>query len=56
MTNNIFSVFFIVECMLKILAYGFVTHYNSYLRDRWNWLDFAVVVVSIIEMTPITSL
>jgi hypothetical protein len=48
--NMVFSWFFIVECIFKIIAYGFVSHYNSYLRDKWNWLDFLVVLVSIVEM------
>ena len=30
---------------------GFFIHYNSYLRfDIWNWLDFIVVVVSLVEI------
>lgn len=48
--------FFMVECALKIIAYGFVEHYNAYLKDKWNWLDFAVVLVSIVELTPIPAL
>ena len=35
---------------LKILAQGFILHYNAYLRDAWNWLDFIVVITGIMEM------
>jgi voltage-dependent calcium channel L type alpha-1D len=34
---------------MKIMAMGFVLHKNSYLRDYWNWIDFLVVVVGILE-------
>lgn len=46
---------FIIECVLKIISQGFFVHYNSYLRDKWNWLDFLVVLISIIEITPIDA-
>jgi hypothetical protein len=49
---QIFTYIFIVECVLKIAAMGFVYHKNSYLRDYWNMLDFLVVAVSIIELVP----
>ena len=45
----IFTYIFIVECFLKIIGMGFIVHKNSYLRDYWNWLDFIVVVVGIME-------
>lgn len=45
----VFTYIFIVECFLKIIAMGFIIHKNSYLRDTWNWLDFIVVVVGIVE-------
>jgi len=34
--------------LLKIFAFGFVMHETSYLRDLWNVLDFAVVVVGLV--------
>ena len=41
----LFLVVFLVECILKIITYGFFIHQNSYLRrDGWNVLDFVVVV------------
>lgn len=38
---------------LKILAQGFIIHYNAYLRDGWNWLDFIVVFTGILEMMEV---
>jgi hypothetical protein len=45
----IFTILFTVECVLKILAYGFIVHYKAYLRDGWNWIDFIVVIVGLAE-------
>lgn len=49
-TGIFFSICFIFECILKIITQGFIMHYNSYLRDKWNWLDFLVVIISILEL------
>lgn len=35
---------------------GAFMHKNSYFRDAWNWIDFTVVVVGIIEITPLPYL
>lgn len=50
--GHIFNITFIIECVIKIVAMGFIHHKNSYLRDTWNWLDFAVVMVSIVDYIP----
>ena len=44
---------FIVECVIKIVAMGFVWDKKSYLREGWNCLDFFIVCISIIGMLPI---
>ena len=49
LAGMIFSVIFLVECILKIMAMGFVLHSQSYLRDGWNFIDFAVVLIGIAE-------
>lgn len=48
--NQIFTVIFIIEFVIKIIAMGFVFHRNSYLRDPWNGLDFVVVCTGIFEL------
>jgi hypothetical protein len=48
----IFTILFTIECVLKILAFGFVVHHRAYLRDGWNWIDFIVVIVGLIEQIP----
>ena len=43
-----FSLVFIIECLIKLIAYGFWQHKNSYLRSGWNVLDFIIVNISIV--------
>lgn len=35
---------FTLECLMKIIGYGFILHKNAYLRVGWNIVDFLVVV------------
>uniref|UniRef100_A0A669B273 Calcium voltage-gated channel subunit alpha1 E n=1 Tax=Oreochromis niloticus TaxID=8128 RepID=A0A669B273_ORENI len=44
--NTAFTVLFSVECILKILAFGFL----NYFRDTWNIFDFITVLGSITEI------
>jgi hypothetical protein len=44
--NTIFTWIFIVEAVLKIIGLGIV----KYLKDKMNYLDCAVVMLSIVEM------
>lgn len=48
----VFTAIFIFECVSKVLGMGFVVHHHSYLRDKWNWLDFFVVCVSLVNFIP----
>jgi len=47
---KVFTYCFIGEAVLKVISMGFIQHQNSYLRDSWNWLDFIVVITSLIEL------
>jgi len=49
-TEKFFTIVFAVECVIKIIARGFILHKHSYLRDIWNWLDFIVVLSSVISV------
>ena len=41
---------------MKILAYGFVLNGRpSYLRNLWNVMDFIIIILSVINLTPIVS-
>ncbi|KAH9527038.1 Voltage-dependent calcium channel type D subunit alpha-1, variant 3 [Dermatophagoides farinae] len=45
----VFLVIFTLECIMKILAYGFIAHQSAYLRSAWNLLDFIIVVIGLIS-------
>ena len=38
------------EFAVKILSRGLIFDKFTYLRDGWNWLDFAVIVMSYVEL------
>ena len=42
----VFIVIFSIEMILKMIALGFVVGQGTYLRDYWNGLDFAVVMLA----------
>lgn len=42
--NYIFSVIFILEAIIKIVALGF-----EYFKDSWNIFDFLIVIATIIS-------
>uniref|UniRef100_A0A667XDH9 Voltage-dependent calcium channel type A subunit alpha-1 n=1 Tax=Myripristis murdjan TaxID=586833 RepID=A0A667XDH9_9TELE len=44
--NTAFTVLFSIECVLKIMAFGFL----NYFRDTWNIFDFITVLGSISEI------
>ncbi|OXB72264.1 UNVERIFIED_CONTAM: hypothetical protein H355_003797 [Colinus virginianus] len=46
-----FLIFFAIEAMLKIIAYGFLFHTDAYLRNGWNVLDFSIVSLGLVTMT-----
>jgi hypothetical protein len=50
--GHFFTITFTIECVVKIVAMGFVHHKNSYLRDTWNWLDFLVVCIGMTDYIP----
>ncbi|VDN51801.1 unnamed protein product [Dracunculus medinensis] len=53
-TEPYFMGIFCLECLLKIIAFGFILHKGSYLRSGWNIMDFIVVVSGAVTMMPFT--
>ncbi|ETL93484.1 hypothetical protein L917_08354 [Phytophthora nicotianae] len=47
-----FTSIFTAECLLKIIAMGFVRSKGAYMRDPWNALDFVVVIASLVAILP----
>lgn len=50
------SVVYILEFIMKTIAFGFILNGpNSYLRNKWNVLDFSIVVFSVVSLIPYIS-
>ncbi|KAL0244845.1 hypothetical protein GEMRC1_008927 [Eukaryota sp. GEM-RC1] len=47
-----FTLVFLLEAVIKIYALGFYQHRDSYIRDLYNVLDFAIVLVSLLIFVP----
>ncbi|XP_028840829.1 voltage-dependent T-type calcium channel subunit alpha-1H isoform X2 [Denticeps clupeoides] len=45
--NYIFTIIFVFEALLKLVAFGF----RRFFKDRWNQLDLAIVLLSIMGIT-----
>jgi len=50
--GQIFSVIFLLEFAAKVFALGFFYGSKTYLSEAWNWLDFFIVVLGIIDFVP----
>ena len=50
--NYLFTILFTIEFILKVIAFGFILEPHTYLRDPWNFLDFFVVITSLIGLLP----
>lgn len=51
-TEPVFIAAFTLECVLKVIGMGFFYDTGSYLDDSWNWLDFMVVISSLLTEIP----
>ena len=54
-TDKVFVVFFTIEMVMKVIAFGFALHEGAYIRNQWNVLDFLVVVVGYIDWSGLTE-
>ncbi|XP_062387319.1 voltage-dependent T-type calcium channel subunit alpha-1H-like [Sardina pilchardus] len=45
--NYVFTAFFVIEALLKLVAFGL----RRFFKDRWNQLDLAIVLLSIVGIT-----
>jgi len=45
----IFTVIFTTECLMRIIALGFIMHPSAYLRTSWNILDFTIVMIGVVS-------
>jgi voltage-dependent calcium channel T type alpha-1G len=50
------TIVFLIEMVTKILTFGLLFNgKHSYLRSRWNIMDMAIVVFSILSLTPLSD-
>lgn len=47
--NNVFTIIFIIEAILKSIVFGFLFHEHSYLRNGWNRIDIIVIITGVAE-------
>ena len=47
--DAIFNIIFLLECLVKIIAMGFVMDEGSYLTDNWNKIDIIIVICSVFD-------
>jgi len=45
----VFTALFTVECVVKVIAMGFLRGSKSYLQQTSNWLDFFVVAMGLVD-------
>ncbi|XP_062866886.1 voltage-dependent T-type calcium channel subunit alpha-1H [Trichomycterus rosablanca] len=45
--NYVFTVVFVIEAVLKLVAFGF----RRFFKERWNQLDLAIVLLSVMGIT-----
>uniref|UniRef100_A0A671T2E8 Voltage-dependent T-type calcium channel subunit alpha-1H-like n=1 Tax=Sinocyclocheilus anshuiensis TaxID=1608454 RepID=A0A671T2E8_9TELE len=45
--NYVFTIIFVIEALLKLVAFGF----RRFFKERWNQLDLAIVLLSIMGIT-----
>lgn len=49
--DQFFTIIFFFEMLLKWVAYGF----RAYFSNAWCWLDFVIVMVSLVFVTSFTN-
>lgn len=41
------TIFFIVEVLLKVIAFGLYMNHHAYLRNSWNMMDFVITAIAV---------
>ena len=49
-SEYIFNSIFVLEVVLKLVAWGPITKGTGYFRSAWNWLDFMIATTGLIDM------
>lgn len=54
--DSFMAIIFLCEMLAKWFAFGLVRSPDGYFCSGWNWLDFVVVVVSLVDMGGVSSI
>lgn len=46
----VMTILFTLELVFKWIAFGVMLHPGAYLTDSWNWLDFVIVIASLVDL------
>jgi len=49
MAATVFTACFLFEFLCKLIAMGFVLGPGAYLKSAWNWLDFIIVIIGVLD-------
>ena len=50
------TIIFLVEALIKIFSFGLLINgKNSYLRRIWNQIDFLIVILSFMSLSPLSD-
>ena len=52
--EKLIAVFFLLEFVIKIFAYGAILEEHTYFRNYWNILDFVIAMIGISAFFPIS--
>lgn len=47
----LFTILFAFEFLVKVISYGFIKEKGSYLSDSWNFADFVILVLSVLDLS-----
>jgi hypothetical protein len=47
--DYVLTTIFALECVLKLIAFGFFIEEDSYFRNFWNIMDFTIVITSLLS-------
>lgn len=51
-SEPVFTVIFTFECLIKVIGLGLIIGQSTYLSDKWNWIDFLVVISGLLSSVP----
>jgi len=54
--DALLNLIFLIEVLIKIIAFGFLGNNSTYLRDNWNKFDFLITIIGMFDFSNFTTL